>query len=92
MKFKFNKYGNYGIHNGFFNAIAVIDNEEYDLQCCTEKDGTIDFNDCGFNEGMSEMANEKAIEKFGEEKTLKIIKKAYTSYLSQLPLSKEIGA
>jgi len=34
VEIKFTGAGEYGIHDGFFNAIAVIDGEEYDFQCC----------------------------------------------------------
>lgn len=80
IEIKFDGMGDYGIHDGFFNAIAVIDGEEYDFQCCSDGDESVDFNDCGHDWGLSGEANEKIAKKIGEENVLYLLKKAYEEY------------
>jgi hypothetical protein len=83
VEVKFDGAGEYGVHDGFFNAIAVIDGVEYDFQCCAEQDGTVDLNDCGYDWGICADANEKIAEKIGWENLLDLIERAYSEYLSR---------
>lgn len=72
--------GKYGVYDGFFNAIAIIDGEEYDFQCCAEDGVDIDFSDCGYDWGICGDANDKIFKKIGQEKTLKLLKCAYEDF------------
>ncbi len=78
IEIKFNGLGEYGIHDGFFNAIAVIDGIDYDFQCCADDD--INFNDCGFDDGLCRDANEQLAEKIGWESVLELLERAYNEY------------
>jgi hypothetical protein len=80
VEIKFTGAGEYGIHDGFFNAIAVIDGEEYDFQCCANEEETVDFNNCGYDWGLCEESNEKLANKIGWENMLPLIERAYSEY------------
>lgn len=83
VEFIFDNPGDYGVHHGFFNVIVKIDNEEFDLQCCT-KDDKIDFNDTGMMWGASGEANEKIYNYFREDwrPITLLLKKAWAEYQS----------
>lgn len=79
MTIKFSGPGEYGIHNGFFNVIVVVDGKEYDIQCCADND-VIDFDDCGFDWGISRDVNYELAEVIGWDNVLRLLKKAYNEY------------
>lgn len=79
IEIAFDGPGEYGLHDGFFNAIAIIDGKEYDFQCCAESD-PIDFNDCGFDWGLSRDANNDIAKKVGWDNVLVLLEKAYSQY------------
>jgi len=58
--------GEYGLHDGFFNAIVVADGADYYVQGCAEGDV---FNawDCGHNDGMCGDVNEPLARKLAED-------------------------
>ncbi|MEA3454150.1 MAG: YopX family protein [Candidatus Caldatribacteriota bacterium] len=76
---EFDGPGEYGIHDGFFNAIVNINGEKFELQCCTDGD-TIDSDDCGYDWGMSECVNDALFEKIGKEETLVLIEEAFEQW------------
>ena len=80
IEITFEGWGEYGIHGGFFNAIAVIDGKSYDFQCCVEDDNSINFDDCGYDWGLCHDANEELAEKIGEENVLDLLMLAYAKY------------
>lgn len=80
VEIKFEGWGDYGVHDGFFNAIAVIEGVEYDFQCCAESEGGIDFSDCGYDDGLCGDANKKLAGVIGWENVLELLKEAYREY------------
>ena len=78
VKFRFSKYGN--ICEGFFFVTVIIDNEKYRLQCCINEDGTINFDDCGYDWGLCHDYNKKLADKIGWENLLPLLEKAYKLY------------
>jgi len=84
VKFASPEGGEYGIHDGFFNGIAILaDGREHHFQCCAEPDLTIDFNDCGYDWGICGDANKELAEKIGWENMLPLLEKAYKLYLKE---------
>lgn len=79
IKFEDGGIGEYGIHDGFFNALAVVDGKKYNFQCCAEN-GTINFSDCGYNDGICGDVNEKLAESVGWEGVLELLQIAYKQY------------
>lgn len=49
-------FGEFGLHDGFFNAATSIDGEVFYFQCCAE--GALDARDCGHDWGISGDCNE----------------------------------
>lgn len=80
----FDGAGEYGVHDGFFNAIVIIDNTEYDFQCCVDDNDEINWNDCGYNDGICGDCNHKLADKIGWDGVLKALKQAYSDYLDLL--------
>ena len=80
IELTFNGQGDYGVHDGFFNAIATINNLEYPVQCCTTADDTIDFDDCGYNWGMCADTNEALAKIIGDDNILPLLIRAYKEY------------
>lgn len=76
--------GEYGIHDGFFNAIATIDGVKYNFQCCVNNDGSINFSDCGYNDGVCGDVNEKLSVLVGWDGVLAILKKAYGIFIMEI--------
>ena len=81
VKFVFNEYT--GIHNGFFCTMVILAGKEYYLQCCTDEDGTINFDDCGYDWGICGDCNKKLADKIGWENLLPLLEKAYKLYLKE---------
>ena len=50
--------GEYGQHDGFFNALVIIDGVDYHVQGCAEND-SFDAFDCGHDDGSCGDANER---------------------------------
>jgi len=48
----FDGWGEYGVHDGFFNAKTSIDGIVYYFQCCCGDEEAPDFDDCGHNWGI----------------------------------------
>ena len=80
IKFTDDGIGEYGIHHGFFNAIAVIDGREYNFQCCCTEDGTINFEDCGYNDGICGDVNESLAHIVGWDGVLELLQIAHNQY------------
>jgi len=80
VEIKFEGMGDYGLHDFFFNAIAKVDGIEYDFQCCSDDNKTINLNDCGYDEGICKDVNEKLANVVGWDGVLNLIKKAYREY------------
>jgi len=80
IEIKFEGLGAYGIHHGFFNGIAVIEDKEYAFQCCCEGKIT-DFSDCGFDWGVCRDANHNLAKAIGWENVLFLIEEAYKQYV-----------
>ena len=63
--------GEYGVHNGFFNTLVMIDGKEFYIQCCMDEaeiynkednsfDFTnFDFTESGYDEGVCGDVNEE---------------------------------
>ena len=77
-------YGEYGVHDGFFNAIVTIDNVEYDFQCCVDENDKINWSDCGYNDGICGDCNKKLADKIGWDNVLNALKQAYSEYINTL--------
>lgn len=58
--------GEYGVHDGFFNALTVIDGVDYYFQGCVNDSG-FDANDCGHDWGICEEVNEPLARKLAED-------------------------
>jgi len=58
--------GEYGLHDGFFNAVAVIDGVDYYFQGCAD-DNDFDANDCGHDDGMCGDVNDPLATKLAED-------------------------
>ena len=81
VEIKFDGMGDYGFHDGFFNAIAVIDGNEFDFQCCSNNNETVDdFNDCGYNEGICGDVNETIASVVGWDGVLHLLETAVKEY------------
>ena len=81
IKFTDDGIGEYGVHDGFFNAIAIIDGKEYNFQCCTENDGTIpNFADSGYNDGICGDVNEKLAEVVSWDGVLELLQIAHKEW------------
>ena len=76
----FDGMGEYGVHDGFFNAIVTIDGIEYDFQCCVDENDNIDWNDCGYDVGLCGNANQKLADKIGWKNVLNALKQAHSEY------------
>jgi len=75
----------FGIHDGFFNALVIIDKKDYYFQCCTTND-KVDFNDCGHTEGLCMDQNEELAEIVNidsSDTVLELLKVAYEQYISE---------
>jgi len=79
IEISFNGNGEYGIHDGFFNAVAIIDDQEFDFQCCAN-DGEINFEDCGYDWGLCGDLNAALADVVGYDVVLELLKKAYKEY------------
>lgn len=73
-------FGEYGVHDGFFNAVVTIDGTDYDFQCCTDENDSINWDDCGYNDGICGDVNEKLADLVGWDGVLAILIKAYEEY------------
>ncbi|NLP01041.1 MAG: hypothetical protein GX089_00960 [Fibrobacter sp.] len=80
IKFTDDGIGEYGLHDGFFNAIAIVEGKEYNFQCCCTENDTINFSDCGYNDGICGDVNESLADLVGWDGVLAILKKAYEEY------------
>lgn len=69
--------GEYGLHDGFFNAVILINNKPYFFQCCTETD---DFNDCGYDLGLCEKANQPLADLIGWHGVLAVIERDFKEF------------
>ena len=49
--------GEYGLHDGFFNALVTIDEVVYNVQGCTDTN-SFDASDCGHDDGICGDCNE----------------------------------
>lgn len=73
--------GEYGSHDGFFNAVVEIGvGHPYHFQCCTDDDGNVDLNDCGYMTGQCGDCNEKLADIVGWDGVLYILERAYAQY------------
>ena len=74
-------FGEYGVHDGFFNAVVRIDGIDYDFQCCTDEHDGINWNDCGYDDGLCGDANQRLADKIGWDEVLDVLKVAYKQWL-----------
>lgn len=72
--------GLYGIHDGFFNAVVILDNRPYYFQCCTDENGRVDIDNCGHDEGQCADTNQELAYIIGWNGVLHILSKAYKQY------------
>ncbi|MDI4654575.1 MULTISPECIES: hypothetical protein [Pseudoalteromonas] len=73
-------YGDYGSHDGFFNAVVLMGDEAYHFQCCTDENGEVDFDDCGYMEGLCGDCNDKLAAVVGWDGVFSLLKRAYEEY------------
>lgn len=59
--------GEYGLHDGFFNLLVVIDDVDYYVQGCADND-LFDVDDCGHNDGVCGDVNEALAIKLSEDR------------------------
>lgn len=84
VEIKFDGQGEYGIHNGFFNFIAEIKGEKFDVQACCENNQTEFFaSESGFNDGICGDLNENIAKLIGWEKLESLINKAHSEYVEK---------
>ena len=67
--------GEYGLHDNFFNALAVIGDKEYYFQCCAS-DLPIDQTDCGHDWGICAEVNQELADKIGYDGILELLERA----------------
>jgi len=61
-----NKFGGeYGLHDGFFNALVTVDGVSYYFQGCADND-IFDATDCGHDSGICGDVNEPLAAKLAE--------------------------
>ena len=69
--------GDYGHHDGFFNAVVVIDNNPLHFQCCAVNEQTgIDFSDCGYDDGICGDCNQDLADIVGWPGVMSLLKRA----------------
>ena len=61
--------GEYGLHDGFFNALVKIDGIVYHFQGCASDD-LFNSSDCGHDDGICGDVNEKLAKKLAEDNEL----------------------
>ena len=76
--------GDYGIHDGFFNAVILIDENHYYFQCCVDDEGEVDLDDCGYNWGICEEVNSPLANILGWPGVLALLERALKEYRSQI--------
>ena len=72
--------GLYGSHDGFFNAVVLIDGKAYHFQCCTDETGKVDFDDCGYTDGQCGDCNGELAEVVGWGGVHSLLERAYSEY------------
>lgn len=76
--------GQYGVHDGFFNAIVSIDDKKMHIQCCCENDKkpAWDKDNAGITWGISGDVNKEIYEHFDSDwnPVISLIKECYTDY------------
>jgi len=73
-------FGEFGIHDGFFNTIVRIDNKQYYFQCCSDNNKTVDFEDCGYDWGICGDQNSELADVIGWYNVLILLKRAYKEW------------
>lgn len=58
--------GEYGLHNGFFNALVNIEGVSYYVQGCADND-SFDVSDCGHDDGICGDVNEPLAFKLADD-------------------------
>jgi len=79
IEFKFNGI-EFGIHDGFFNGIAIVDGKKYYFQCCVEKDGSIDPSNSGYDWGICGEVNQHLADVIDWENFPELLEEAYIQY------------
>jgi hypothetical protein len=58
--------GEYGLHDGFFNALVFIDGDHYHVQGCADNN-IFKPEDCGHDDGICGEVNERLASKIAQE-------------------------
>jgi len=58
--------GEFGLHDGFFNALVTVDSVSYYFQGCADND-IFDATDCGHDDGVCGDVNEPLAAKLAED-------------------------
>lgn len=61
IKFEDGGFGEYGLHDGFFNFLAVIEDKEYSVQCCADSLDQFDVLESGYDEGVCRDVNAEIV-------------------------------
>jgi len=69
-----------GTHDGFFTFKCVINGEVFYPQFCIDGSGPVDFQDCGFDWGISGDVNKHLADRIGWHCLLLLLEFAYLIY------------
>jgi len=58
--------GEYGLHDGFFNILVMVDGARYYVQGCADND-VFNATDCGHDDGICGDVNESIASKLAED-------------------------